>query len=111
MKGSFGIVPFNTIGIMERFAKNGKGKWLLYRMNPSFGQSVSSEPLKNLGISEFHSEIKDDKVALIIKSQNSKSEDEIVIWYSEKSFVSNLMNGTLTKKATVQTRVVTEEPL
>jgi prepilin-type N-terminal cleavage/methylation domain-containing protein len=93
IKQSFGIVPFKTLGIMEKFAKNGNGKWLLYRVNPLFGSSVSLLEQKNLGISEFSSSIPDDKVAIIIKSQSHKNEDELVIWYSEKTFIANFANN------------------
>ncbi|MDR3030890.1 MAG: hypothetical protein LBU35_00700 [Holosporales bacterium] len=93
MKDSFGIVPFKTLGIMESFAKNGYGKWLLYRMNPSFGNPTVSPAQKNLGITEFSSALSDDKVAIIIKSQNSKNEDEIILWYSEKVFIANFANN------------------
>jgi prepilin-type N-terminal cleavage/methylation domain-containing protein len=108
MKNSFGIVPFRTIGIMEKFAKNGKGKRLFYKMNPLFGQPVSQGQARNLGISEFHSEIKDDKVAFVLKSQDNKGKDEIVIWLSEKSFVSNYMNGVIMKKSIVKTESIEE---
>lgn len=91
MENSFGIVPFKTLGIMEKFAKNAKGKWLLYRINPNFGKNISFN--KNLGVSEFSSEIPGDKVAFIIKSQNEKNQDEITIWYSEKTFISNFANN------------------
>ena len=102
MKNSFGIVPFKTLGIMDRFAKNGNGKFLLYRMNPFFRKTTSSVEQKNLGIKEFSSGIKDDKVAIIIKSQNEKDEDEVIIWYSEKNFISNFANNRIiTKSATV----------
>lgn len=91
MENSFGIIPFKTLGIMEKFAKNARGKWLLYKMNPNFGKSNLIN--KTLGVSEFSSEIPGDKVAFIIKSQNEKNEDEITIWYSEKTFISNFANN------------------
>lgn len=93
MENSFGIIPFKTLGIMEKFAKNAKGKWLLYKMNPDFGKNTFSN--KTLGISGFSSEIPGDKIAFIIKSQNEKHEDEITIWYSEKTFISNFANNKL----------------
>jgi hypothetical protein len=86
---TFGIVPFKSLGIMEGFAKNGNGKWLLYMLNPSFGKAVQSSQQKNLGISDFSSDIIDDKIAIILKSQNNEGIDEIVIWYSEKNFIAN----------------------
>lgn len=91
MENSFGIVPFKTLGIMEKFAKNAKGKWLLYKINPNFGKNTESN--KNLEISEFSSEIPGDKVAFIIKSKNEKNQDEITVWYSEKTFISNFANN------------------
>lgn len=95
--GSFGIVPFKSLGIMEKFAKNARGKWLLYKMNPNFGKSNLAN--KTLGVSEFSSEIPGDKVAFIIKSQNEKKEDEITIWYSEKTFISNFANNRISNNS------------
>lgn len=89
MKHSFGIIPFKSLGIMEKFAKDGNGHWMLYKMNPNFGKVIFSSEDKSLGVSEFSSELPNDRVAFIIKSKNSKNEDEITIWYSEKTFVSN----------------------
>jgi prepilin-type N-terminal cleavage/methylation domain-containing protein len=99
MKNSFGIIPFKSLGIMENFAKNGKGKWLLYRMNPFFGQITSSLQHKNLDIAEFSSEIPDDKVAIIIKEQNNDDgKNEITVWYSEKNFIANFLNNRVIQK-------------
>ena len=89
MKHSFGIIPFKSLGIMEKFAKDGNGHWMLYKVNPDFGKVVFSPENKSLGITDFSSELPNDRVAFIIKSKNSKNEDEITIWYSEKTFVSN----------------------
>ncbi|MDR2598245.1 MAG: type II secretion system GspH family protein [Holosporales bacterium] len=89
MQNSFGLVPFKTLGIMERFAKDGNGRWLQYRMNPFFGKQAPSIQQKTLGIAEFAADSVDDKVAIIIKSQNSNGNDETVIWYSEKNFIAN----------------------
>ncbi len=89
MKNSFGLIPFKSLGIMEKFAKNGNGKWLLYKMNPNFGKTTTSIEQRNIGVADFSTEIPGDKVAFIIKSQNFKNEDEITIWYSEKVFISN----------------------
>lgn len=94
MKNSFGIIPFKSLGIMEKFAKNGNGKWLLYKMNPYFCKQATLSENRNLGIASFSTEIPGDKVAFIIKSQNSKNEDEITIWYSEKIFLSNFTSNT-----------------
>ncbi|MDR1034606.1 MAG: type II secretion system GspH family protein [Holosporales bacterium] len=88
-QGCFGLIPFKALGIMERFAKDGNGRWLLYQMNPFFGKSVSSDQQRNLGITEFASDSIDDKVAIVIKSQGSDGSDETIIWYSEKNFIAN----------------------
>ncbi|MDR2459121.1 MAG: prepilin-type N-terminal cleavage/methylation domain-containing protein [Holosporales bacterium] len=109
MKDTFGCIPFKTLGIMEKFSKNGNGKKLLYRMNPHFGQSSTTANV-TLGISEFHSDIKDDKVAIIIKSQDANGRDEIVVWYSEKSFIANFMNGTM-RRTEARTGLFDEEPI
>ena len=89
MKHSFGIIPFKSLGIMEKFAKDGNGHWMLYKVNPNFGKVIFSSEDKSLGISDFSSELPNDRVAFIIKSKNSKNEDEVTVWYSEKTFVSN----------------------
>lgn len=93
MSNSFGLVPFKTLGIMDRFAKNGSGRWLLYKANPYFGKTPHSIEQKTMGISDFASEIPGDKVAFIIKSTNRKGTDEVVIWYSESVFISNFTAG------------------
>jgi prepilin-type N-terminal cleavage/methylation domain-containing protein len=99
MQNTFGIVPFKTLGIMENFAKSGNGKWLLYRLNPFFRKNGASQQQKKLGIDDFESDIIDDKVAIILKSQSNEGKDEIVIWYSEKTFIANFAgNKVFTKK-------------
>ncbi len=99
MAGSFGIVPFKTLGIMEKFAKNGNGKWLLYKINPFFGIDGLTDSSKiKLGINEFESNIRNDKVAIIIKSVNSKDETEYTVWYGEKSFAANYGNNMAPKQ-------------
>lgn len=90
LKNSFGIVPFKTLGIMEKFAKTSNGKWILYRMNPSFRNSTVQD---NLGISDFSGKIKGDKVAIILKTQNDKGKDVMTVWYSEKNFIANFGNN------------------
>ena len=98
MKHSFGLIPFKSLGIMEKFAKDGNGHWMLYKMNPNFGKVVFASEDKKLGISDFDSDIPGDRVAFIIKSKNSKNEDELTIWYSERTFVDNytkLTNDTI----------------
>ena len=67
MKNSFGIIPYKTLGIMEKFAKDGNGRWLLYKMNPNFD--------------EYSSTIRDDRLAFIIKAKNAKNEDEVSLGY------------------------------
>ena len=59
-------------------------------MNPHFGKASTASDV-TLGISEFRSDIKDDKVAIVIKSRNSDDRDEIVVWYSERSFIANFI--------------------
>ncbi|MDR1391422.1 MAG: prepilin-type N-terminal cleavage/methylation domain-containing protein [Holosporales bacterium] len=93
MKDSFGMVPFKSLGIMEKFARNGKGQWLSYKMNPFFGKPSAPSGYKTLGVLDFSSEIPGDKIAFIIKSQNDKEECEMLVWYSEKNFISNFIGG------------------
>ncbi|MDR3224424.1 MAG: prepilin-type N-terminal cleavage/methylation domain-containing protein [Holosporales bacterium] len=103
LKDTFGIIPFKSIGVMEKLARDGKGRWLSYRMNPSFGGQTTSIQQKNLGILEFASDIKDDKVAIILKSQDGN-----VTWYSESSFVSSFMNGFNRQQAPIPTNTIEE---
>jgi prepilin-type N-terminal cleavage/methylation domain-containing protein len=93
LQNTSGVVPFKTLGIMEKFAQDGKGRWLVYRMNPTFGAHANGSHDRKIGITDFHSEISDDQVAIVLKSQNEKNMDEIVIWISEKVFIANFMNG------------------
>ena len=93
IKKEFGIVPFKSLGIMEKFAKNGNGKWLLYKMNPFFCKKGVSKDQASLGVKEFVSDLQEDKVAIIIKSVNKNDEDEVVVWYSEKNFIANFANN------------------
>ena len=92
MKNSFGIIPYKTLGIMEKFAKDGNGRWLLYKMNPNFCKAVFVAEDKSLGVPEFSSEIPDDRLAFIIKAKNAKNEDELSIWHSEHAFIANYTN-------------------
>jgi prepilin-type N-terminal cleavage/methylation domain-containing protein len=101
MKNNCGIIPFKTLGIMERSAKDGNGQWLTYRMNFAFGSKATSGYQKNLGIAEFTPESADDKVAIVITSQNESGQDEVIIWYSERNFIANYAgNRTFKKKQT-----------
>jgi hypothetical protein len=93
MKDSFGFVPYKTLGIMERMARSGNGTMLMYKMNTMFGKKIVDKSQKDLGISEFISEIAGDKVAIIVKSVNKEGKDEMVVWYSEKNFIANYAGG------------------
>ncbi len=104
MKNSFGIIPFKSLGIMEKFAKDGKGRWLLYKVNPNFGKHVFDSEDKKFGVSEFCSEIPGDRLAIIIKSKNANDEDEVSIWYSEQTFVMNYTNVSLHTMLSVRNR-------
>ncbi|MDR0695856.1 MAG: prepilin-type N-terminal cleavage/methylation domain-containing protein [Holosporales bacterium] len=99
MKNSFGIIPFKSLGIMEKFAKSGSGQWLLYKMNPYFGKTAPSEQYTDLGVHDFSSAIYDDKVAFVIKSQSCSKAAEVTIWYGEKSFLANFTNHSTRSKA------------
>jgi prepilin-type N-terminal cleavage/methylation domain-containing protein len=81
LKDSFGIIPFKTLGIMEQFAKDGNGRWLLYQMS-------HEKSKKSLGISDFDPKI-NDKVFVIIKSLNTEGNTDAIVWYSEKNFGAN----------------------
>lgn len=76
--GGFGIVPYKTLGIMEKFARDGAGKWLRYRMNPGFATQGHSV---DMGLPEF-SPTTIDKVAFIIKTEDGSR----LFWISEKNF-------------------------
>ncbi len=102
MQNSFGLVPFKSLGIMEKFVKDGNGRWLLYKMNPNFGKTIFTAEDKTIGISDFNSDIPGDRVAFIIKVKNIKNEDEQTIWYSERTFVANYTNLTSKTLSTLQ---------
>ena len=102
MQNLFGLVPFKSLGIMEKFAKDGNGRWLLYKMNPNFGKTIFTAEDKTIGISDFNSDIPGDRVAFIIKVKNIKNEDEQTIWYSERTFVANYTNLTSKTLSTLQ---------
>jgi prepilin-type N-terminal cleavage/methylation domain-containing protein len=93
MKDTFGFVPYKTLGMMERMVKNGDGIMFMYKMNPMFKKSISDKLQKDLGVSEFASEISGDKVAIILKSVNKDGKDDMVVWYSEKNFIANYVIG------------------
>ena len=101
MRNSFGLVPFKSLGIMEKFAKDGNGHWLLYRMNPNFGKTVFTAEDKSIG-TDFNSDIPGDRVAFIIKTANITNKNEQTIWYSERTFVANYTNLSNKTLSTVQ---------
>ncbi|MDR2667378.1 MAG: type II secretion system GspH family protein [Holosporales bacterium] len=108
MKNAFGFIPFKSLGIMEKFAKNGRGQWLLYKMNPFFGHVASSPQYKNLGVADFFSEIPGDKVAILIKEQNDgDNKGGIIVWYGEKSFIANFMNNKIIREPDSTTGIST----
>ncbi len=84
-ENGFGTVPFKTLGIMEKFAKDGNGKLFLYKLNPYFGKPTTNPNHINLGISEFTSSY-EDKIAFILASVDSKGHEIYKIWYSERNF-------------------------
>ena len=86
MKHSFGIIPFKSLGIMEKFAKDGNGRWLLYKMNPNFDEYFLTVEDENFGTPGFSSEIPSDKLAFIIKAKNAKNEDEFSVGYDLQDF-------------------------
>ncbi len=81
MKNSFGIIPFKSLGIMEKSAKDGNGRWLLYKMNAKFCKPKSGKSGTKLPD-------RYDDLAFIIKSQNVKNEDEILISYNETTLLA-----------------------
>lgn len=87
---NFGIVPYKSLGIMEKYAKDGYGNWLLYKLNPDIGKKYRVKD-KNLGINEFDSDDDNDKVILVIKYYTNKKEH--IIWYSENNFAKIFANG------------------
>ncbi len=96
-KLDFGIIPYKSLGIMEKYAKDGYGNWLLYKLNPDIGKKTTTKN-RNLGIREFDSEMKNDKVAFIIKYTTNKNEN--IIWYSENNFARIFANGKIQKDNT-----------
>ncbi len=104
----FGTVPYKTLGIMEKFVKDGYGNWLKYKVHPDFGVKISKYyklANKNLGISEdeFDSYVQNDKVAFIIKYTSNNQEH--TIWYSENNFVQIFANGKIESTVQAKTRI------
>ena len=93
-KTDFGIIPYRSLGIMEKYAKDGYGNWLLYKVNPDVGKTSTKN--RNLGIQDFSSEIKNDKVAFIIQYNTNNNKN--IIWYSENNFAQIFANGKVYKK-------------
>lgn len=85
MAGKYGIVPFKSLGIMEQFAKDGKGRWIKYKMNPFFNKNTTNPEYINLGVKDFESDHK-DKVAFIIKTEDENGKETQVFWISERNF-------------------------
>lgn len=86
---NFGIIPYKSLGIMEKYAKDGYGNWLLYKLNPDIGRYTVKD--RTLGIKEFDSDDDNDKVVLVIKYYTNKNEH--IIWYSENNFARIFANG------------------
>lgn len=86
---NFGIIPYKSLGIMEKYAKDGYGNWLLYKLNPDIGKYNVKD--RTLGIKEFDSDDDNDKVAFVIKYYTN--ENEHIIWYSENNFAKIFANG------------------
>ncbi len=91
----FGLVPYKSLGIMSKYAKDGYGNWLLYKCNPDFGKPVDDLYLnRNMGIAEFSPYVPNDKVAIIIKySSSSRNNEENYVWYSENNFIQMYTSG------------------
>ena len=102
----FGIVPYKTLGIMEKFVKDGYGNWLKYKVHPDFGVKISKYykmANKNLGVEDFDSYVQNDKVAFIIKYTSNSQEH--TIWYSENNFVQIFANGKIEREGPGRTKV------
>lgn len=102
-KAEFGVVPYKTLGIMEKYAKDGYGNWLQYKANPDFGKPTYSEYYsaysRNLGINEFESDEPNDKVAFVIKYTTNGQEH--YVWYSENNFAQIFAGGKVSKDVVV----------
>jgi prepilin-type N-terminal cleavage/methylation domain-containing protein len=85
LKNGFGIVPFKSLGLMERQAKDGKGGWIFYMANPYFNQDSYPQSFMTLGVAEFAPKQK-DKVAFILKTQDDHGRKICQIWMSENNF-------------------------
>lgn len=106
-KLDFGIIPYKSLGIMEKYAKDGYGNWLLYKLNPDIGKTTTKN--RNLGIQEFNSEMKNDRVAFIIKYTINKNEN--IVWYSENNFARIFANGKIQKNNTPPKQDKTKEQI
>lgn len=101
-ENGFGRVPFKKLGIMEKFAKDGYGNFLLYKVNPFFNKETNDLNSINLGITEFAG-INDDKVAIILKAIDKKGNEIYKIWYSERNFKVMFPRQTPTQENKQQT--------
>ena len=104
---NFGIIPYKSLGIMEKYAKDGYGNWLLYKLNPEIGKYNAKD--RTLGINEFDSDDDDDKVAFIIKYYTNKNEH--IIWYSENNFAKIFANGRINNNNKVVKKLKVEEKI
>ena len=103
----FGLVPYKTLGIMSKYAKDGYGNWLLYKCNPEFGKPVDAFYLnRNMGIAEFDPYVPNDKVAIIIKySSSSRNNKEPYVWYSENNFIQIYTSGKIQRETLQLTKM------
>ncbi len=85
LQDGFGLVPFEKLGIMDKFAKDGYGNHLLYQVNPYFNKKTNNPKYINLGMTDFAS-TNDDKIAIILKSVDKNKNEIYKIWYSERNF-------------------------
>ncbi len=83
----FGIVPWQSLGIMEQYCKDGKGQSLLYKCDANICGS------NNGALGTFNNdtlfEVKSDRLMFEIKTADNKHK----IWYSEKVFTQVYCQG------------------
>lgn len=97
----FGYIPYKNMGIMERYTKDGYGNSLLYKLNNTllYNSKINSRVLNNNALvnnnavdkslgTEYESDIKNDAVVFIIKTQDEKN----IVWYSYKLFTHLFCN-------------------
>lgn len=83
MEEGFGLVPWQTMGIMERYSKDGYGRPLLYKHLPALPISQRTTMVHG-GFA-----IKNDHMLLEIKTVDGKHR----YWYTEKVFTQVYCNG------------------